>query len=229
MTTALDLLSRSQRLLGVYAIGESPSAEESQDSLSVLNAVLAETSNGAMVFAKTLDTIALSANVASITVGPSGTTITPRPVNVLPDSYIDISGTSYSLDLYDLQNYTSIDNKGDAGIPRGIFVLPNMPNITVTLWPIPSQAMTLNLWSDKLVASFPTLTTVMSLPPGYENALANMLAVELAPEYEVQPPPAVVAAAARGRRVLKRMNIQIPKLTLDVPGLNGIADWRSGG
>jgi hypothetical protein len=229
MTTALDLISRSLRMLGVYAAGENPSAEESQDSLSVLNALLAEASNGAMVSVKTLDTIALSANVSSITVGPSGTTITARPVNVLPDSYIDIAGTSYQLELFDLQNYSSIGNKGDIGIPQGIFVLPNMPNVSVTLWPVPSQAMTLNLWSDKLVASFPTLTTVMGLPPGYENALANMLAVEVAPEYEVQPPPAVLAAAARGRRVLKRSNVQVPKLALDVPGLNGVADWRAGG
>lgn len=228
MTTALDMISRSLRMLGVYAAGENPSAEESQDALAVLNALLAEVSNGAMVYAKTLDSIALTANQTSVTVGPSGATITARPVRVLSESYIDLSGASFPLSLLDLQQYNAIGVKADSGIPQGIYVQPDMPNITVTFWPIPSQAMTLRLWSDKMVTSFPALTTVMSLPPGYENALPSMLAVELSPEYEVPVPDAVEKAANRGRRVIKRTNVQIPKLTLDIPGMGGVVDWRSG-
>lgn len=215
-------------MLGVYATGENPSADESQDALAALNALLAEVSNGAMVYAKTLDVIALAASQTSVTVGPSGTTITARPVNVLPESYIVLSGVSYPLDVFTLQQYNSISVKATSGIPEGIYVQPDMPNITVTLWPVPSQAMTLNLWSDKQLASFPTLTTVVSLPPGYEAALPPMLAEEIAPEYELPVPDAVARLASRGRRVLKRTNLQIPSLSLDCPGIGRVADWRSG-
>lgn len=228
MTTALDIIKRSVRMLGVYATGEELSAQEAQDARSVLDALMGEVSNGAMIYAKTLDSIALSASVASITVGPSGTVITARPVRVLPESYIDLSGVSFPLQVLSLQEYTDIAVKASSGIPVGIYVQPDMPNVTVTLWPVPSQAMTLNLWSDKLVASFPSLTTVVSLPPGYENALAPMLAVELAPEYEIAVPDAVAKLAARGRRVIKRTNVQVPRLTLDIPGMGSPADWRSG-
>lgn len=228
MTTALDILKRSVRMLGVYATGENPSADESQDALAALNALLAEVSNGAMVYAKTLDVIALAASQTSVTVGPSGTTITARPVNVLPESYIVLSGVSYPLDVFTLQQYNSISVKATSGIPVGIYVQPDMPNVTITPWPVPSQAMTLNLWSDKVLASFPSLTTVVSLPPGYENGLPPMLAVQIASEYEVEPPASVVQAAMRARRVLKRTNLQVPRLVLDVPGCGYVADWRSG-
>lgn len=229
MTTALDLIKRSLRQLGVYSIGEDPSPEEANDALAVLNALLAEFGNGGLVYAKTLDSIALSANQASVTVGPSGSTITARPVNVLPESYIDLSGVSYPLSVLTLQEYNAIGVKADGGIPEGIWVQADMPNITVTFWPVPSQAMTLKLWSDKVVTTFPTLTTTVSLPPGYESGLPPMLAIELAPEYEVQPPAAVLASASRARRVLKRTNLQVPRMSLDVPGTCwGTGDWHSG-
>lgn len=228
MATALDVIKRSLRMLGVYAIAEDLSAEEAQDALAVLNALLAEVGNGALVYAKTLDAIPLAANQPSVTVGPSGSTITARPVRVLSESYITLSGVSYPLKVFTLQEYNSVAVKADSGIPAGIWVQPAMPNITVTPWPIPSQAMTLNLWSDKVVTSFPALTTTVSLPPGYENALPAMLAIEIAAEYEVEPPASVVLAAQRGRRVIKRTNLQVPRLTIDLPGMAGVADWRSG-
>lgn len=214
VTTALDIIKRAMRLLGVYSAGEDMSPEESSDALDVLNALLAEFSNGSMVYAKTLDTIALAANQASVTVGPTGSTVTSRPVRVLPESYVVLSGVSYPLSVLTLQDYDSIGLKTMTGIPRNLWVQADMPNVTVTMWPVPSEAMSLNLWSAKQFASFPSLTTSVSLPPGYENALPNLLAVEMAPEYEVQPPGAVLQAAARGRRILKRTNLQVPTLSL---------------
>lgn len=214
MTTALDIIKRSLRLLGVYAMGENPSPEESQDALAVLNALLSEFGNGDMVYAKTLDTISLSANQSSVTVGPSGTTVTTRPVRVLSESYVDISGVSYPLSVLTLAEYDSIALKASTGIPRFLWPQMNMPDATVTLWPVPSQAMTLKLWSDKVLPSLPGLTATISLPPGYENALSPLLAVEIAPEYEVPLSASLVQSAARARRVLKRTNMQVPTLSL---------------
>lgn len=223
MATALDIIKRSLRMLQVYSIGEQPSAEESQDCLTALNELMGTLSNGAMIYVKTLDTINLVASDPSITVGPTGDTVTLRPVRVLDESYITLSGVSYPLKLLTLQEYNDIGVKATAGIPVGIWVQPDMPNITITFWPVPSQAMTLNLWSDKLLSSFPTLTTTVTLPPGYEEGLAYILAVTIAPEYEVTPSNEVKAGASRSRRILKRTNFQVPKLRLDVPGM-----WRGG-
>jgi hypothetical protein len=80
----------------------------------------------------------------------------------------------------------------------------------VTPWPYPSEAMTVMLWSNKLVKSFPDLTTAIDLPPGYERALVFSLAEEIAPEYEVTPSAMVVSKAMQGRKNIKRINTQVP-------------------
>lgn len=230
MATALDVIKRSMRMLGVYSIGEDPSPEESQDSLTALNAFLGTMANSPqLIYAKTLDTINLAATVASVTVGPSGGTITTRPVEVLPESYIVLGGVSYPLGVWTLQQYNDIAVKATQGIPAGIWPQMDMPNITLTLWPVPSEAMTLNLWSNKQVTTFPTLTTTVTLPPGYEDMLAYLLAEAMAPEFEVEVPAAVLRGAGRARRVLKRTNLQVPRLSMPAVVVGGgYVDYRDG-
>lgn len=213
-TTALDILKRALRLLGVYAAGEEPSPEETTDGLASLNDLMDELSLGDMVYAKSLDQITLTANQPSVTVGPSGATVTTRPMEVLDDSYIVIGSQTYPLQVMTLQEYNDIGLKQQTSIPRGIWSQMDMPNITVTLWPVPNQTMTLMLWSQKALASFPTLTTAVSLPPGYKKALAYLLAIDIAPEYEVEPSALVLRGATNARRMIEAKNFEPPMLVL---------------
>lgn len=212
MTTALDLISRSLRLLGVYAKGEVPSPDETQDGLAVLNGLMASLSNTPLVYAKTLDTIPLTGGVASITVGPSGTTVTDRPVQVLDDSYVSTGSADYPLLVLTEQQYSDIPVKTTQGIPDGIYPRMNMPDVQLAFYPVPQSGLTLKLWSIKQLQTFPTLTTVASLPPGYEFALGYFLAEALAPEYDKPVPPEVKAQANRSRNSLALANLDVPML-----------------
>lgn len=229
MTTALDVIKRSMRLIEVYAIGEDPTADEAQDGLTALNALLGTYANSMIVYAKTLDVIPLVASQTSVTVGPTGTFVTTRPAKVLNESYIEYQGVSYPLTVLTLQEYNEIGVKANSGIPAGIWVLPNMPDITVTPFPVPSDAMTLNLWSNRRVTAFPTLTTVVTLPDGYEDFLAYMLAEAIAPEYGREPSATVVRLAGRARRALKRTNVEVPDLQMPygIPAPGYYQDWRT--
>jgi len=226
MTTALDIIKRAMRLNGTYSIGETPSAEESDDCLSALNGMVESMANeGLLIFAPTLNAITLSSGTAAYTVGPTGGTVTTRPIEVLDSSYIVYGGISYPLEILTIQDYNDIPLKTDAGdIPTHLYVLANMPDITVTCYPIPGATMTLNLWSNKLIQSFATLTDVVSLPPGYKRMLEYNLAIEIAPEFDAQLRPDVVQIAAASRRVLKRTNTKPPLLKLPY----GINRSRSG-
>jgi hypothetical protein len=143
---------------------------------------------------------------------PSGATVTTRPIAVSGDSYVLVDTTSWPLSIFTQHQYDGIPWKAQAGIPEGIWCQMDMPDITVTLWPVPSQSMTLKLWSTKLLASFPALTTVVSLPPGYEDGLAYLLAEAIAPEYEVEVPAAVLRGVQRARNTLTVF--EPPMLTL---------------
>jgi hypothetical protein len=227
--TALDIIKRAMRLIGVYAIGEDPTAAESQDGLAALNSLLASISNESLlVYARSKDAIALSAGQSSFTIGPTGTTASARPVKVLDESYVEFGGVSYPLQVLTLAQYNDIAIKTLSSIPQALYVQADMPDATVHLWPQPSEAMTLNLWSDKLVTSFPSLTTVVSLPPGYDRLLAFALAIDLAPEYEREPSQTVIRQAMAARRVLKRTNTEVPQLDMPygVPNRRGFRDIR---
>jgi hypothetical protein len=228
-TTALTLIKRALRLLGVYSKGEDPDPDEAQDGLSALNALMGSLANeGLLVHARSLDEIALSAGTASLSVGPSGDTITDRPVKALPESYIELGGVSYPLEVLTLAQYNAIGVKDTQGIPRGIYAQMDMPDATVYLYPVPSEAMTLKLWSEKQIASFGSLTTEVHLPPGYDRMLAFLLAIDLAPEFQTEPPAAVIRGAATARRSLKRTNAEVPQLDMPrgVPGNVGFRDIR---
>jgi hypothetical protein len=227
--SALDIIKRAMRLLGVYAIGEDPSAEEAQDGLSALNALMDSLSNSPLlVFARTEDEIAIAAGTATLTVGPSGDTVTDRPVRVLGSSYYEIGGVSYPLDLLTLDQFNAIGDKTTTGLPTAMYAQMGMPDATVYLWPVPEQAVTLHLWSDKQFNTFDSLTEEVSLPPGYNRMLAFLLAIDLAPEFQVDPPPAVIRGAAAARRALKRTNLEVPVLDIPagVPGSPGFRDIR---
>ena len=231
MTTALDIIKRSMRLLGVYSIGEQPSPDESADSLLALNAMLDSWSTeNLFVYAKTLNQITLSANVGSYTVGPSGGTITSRPVEVSSASYVEYSGVSYPLSFATLNDYNQIPVKAlVAGIPNTMYVLPNMPDVTLQLWPLPSATMTLNLWSNKVLQSFASLTDTITLPPGYERALAYCLAEEIAPEFGADITPGIQLKANQSRKVIKRANTEVPRLSMPygVPMGRGFVNYRN--
>lgn len=231
MTTALDIVKRSMRLLGVYSIGETPSADEVADSLRALNAMLDSMANeNLFVFAKTLDVVPLVANDGVYTVGPTGDVITSRPVEVSSASYIDYLGVSYPLRVDTLNDFNSIPVKAlIAGIPQELYVLPNYPNITLNLWPVPSQTMTLNLWSNKLIQSFANATDVLTLPPGYERMLGYCLAEEMAPEFDVVVSADIKQKAAHARKVIKRTNTEVPRLSMPygVPAGRGYVNYRN--
>lgn len=230
MTTARDLIKRSLRQLGVYTIGEDPSDDEAQDGLEALNAMLDSwATENLFVYAKTLDVVPLIAGQQTFTIGPTGTVVSTRPVTIDASSYILYQNVSYQLLKWTDEDYQEISVKTqNAGIPCGFWPLMNMPNVTVTLWPIPSATMSMYLWSDKPITSFPDLTTNVVLPPGYERALVYSLSEEIAPEYEVAIPISVIAKASKARKNLKRINTQVPVMEMPygVPSSTMYYDWR---
>ena len=73
MTTPYDIISRALKDIGALAAGESPSAEDAQDSFDMLNDMCAQWSNeNMMVFYKTEIIFQTVQNTVQYTLGPSG-------------------------------------------------------------------------------------------------------------------------------------------------------------
>lgn len=231
MTSALDLITSSMRLATILASGETPTADEAIDGLKSLNDILENWSLERLsVWQIDNATLALTVGQASYTVGAGGNLNITRPVRVGASSFVRVSGADFPVEQWGMPEYDAVAVKDIGGIPQRLVYLNEYPLGQIFLYPVPSQAMTLNLSFDRVLTFPVTLSTQLAFPPGYEKALRYTLATNLAPEYGVQPPPAVAAIAATSKGDLKRAN-KVRVLSAFDPMLQadtGFAYWQRG-
>lgn len=209
MSTAGDQINRALRLLGVLAEGETPSAETSNDALVVLAQMLDSWSTERLsVYALQDQSFTWPANQSSRTVGPSGDFVGNRPVRVLDSTYfVDSGGTSQPVQIVNVDQYNAVSVKDTtSSYPSMLYVNNTMPNATLTVYPVPSEALTLHLSSVSELSQPASLTTELVFPPGYQRTFAYNLACELAPEFGVEPSPTVSRIAMTSKRNIKRIN-----------------------
>lgn len=213
-STALDSIKRAMRLLGVYAIGEEPTADEAQDCLTALNAMLDSfATNKVSIYAPTLDSITWPGGTQSMTIGPSGTVVTTRPVQVLSATYFELQGISYPLVPITIDEYNLIALKTmSSDISQYIYYNPDFPDATIKLFPVPGAQLSLKLWSNKQIIDIPALTTQLDLPPGYKDFIDFNLAEQIAPEFQVPVPPQVAKRAMLARKAVAKVNFVPQKL-----------------
>lgn len=206
--TVLELITGSLRLLGVVAEGENPSNESAADALESLNLLLDSWGLGACVHSTQTQEISWPSGTASLSVGPSGDVVGERPISVLPSTYYNDGDLDSPLFLVDEREYHALALKDLGAPPHSLWVNYTYPDVILTLYPVPTEALTLYLRSNVAIDRATALTQTLVLPTGYNRALKHELAIELAPEYGVEPSPTLQRRAWHAVRVVKRTNMK---------------------
>lgn len=198
MTTALGIIKSAMKKSGILTKTETPTSDESADALETLNEMLSSWSNDGMtVYARTLESFAITPSVGSYTIGSGGDFDTARPVKIV-SAYIRDGGIDYPLTLITDEAYAKISYKSQAATyPTYINFDNNFPLSTIKFYPVPTSG-TLYLLSEKELSAF-TLNQTVSLPSGWKRALVYNLAMELAPEYGQRTPDEVVLLAKQSK------------------------------
>lgn len=220
MATALDLLTRSLRLLGVVAAGEAPRAEDAQDALTVLNDMLdAWQLEQLLVYGLDRALFALSPSVSSYTIGVGATWNTPRPVRIERASLIDVTVAptlEVPMQVLNTDQYQEIALKGTTSTwPRWLYYDRAYPLGHVVLWPVPTLANQIALYLWHQLSQIPLTSTVVDLAPGYRRCVMYNLAVELAPDFGVQPSSLVLDMADQSKHQIKVMNYVPPLMAVE--------------
>lgn len=203
MTTALDIITKALQKNGVLVKSETPASDEADDALDTLNAMISAWSNDSMfIYARTEDNFPLIAGTATYSIGTSQTFNTTRPMELV-SSYVRQGTTDYNLTNIPDETYYGIIDKSTRSIPRFINYTNGFPIATIKLWPVPDTSYTIYMLTEKELSAF-TLNQVVSLPPGWEQALIYNLAVLLAPEYGQPLDKGVVEIAERSMGAIKR-------------------------
>jgi len=207
--TAGDQINRALRLLGILADGETPSASMSQDALTAFDQMVDSWNTERLsVFCTQDQVFTWPASQISRTLGPTGDFVGLRPVLMDDATYFKApNGVSYGIKFINQQQYDGIAVKNvTSTYPQVCWVNMGFPDITLTVYPMPTQELEWHFVSVQELDKPATLDTVLHFPPGYMRAFTYNLAMEIAPEYGVEPAPQIQRIAMTSKRNLKRIN-----------------------
>jgi len=208
--TAGDQINGALRLIGMLAEGEEPSAATANDSLTALNQMIDSWNTERLsVYATQDQVLSWPSGFKERSLGPTGDFIGLRPILVDDSTYFrdPASGISYGIKLINQQQYNGIAVKTvTSTYPQVMWVNMEYPNITMTIYPVPTKLLEFHLVSVKELTQPAQFSTQLAFPPGYMRAFKYNLACELAPEFGVEPSPTVARIAMTSKRNLKRIN-----------------------
>jgi len=209
-TTAGDQINAALRLIGQLAEGETPSAETSQDALAALNQMIDSWSIERLAVFSTQDQVfTWPANTATRTLGPSGNFVGNRPVLIDDSTYFrdPATGVSFGLQLINQKQYNGIALKTvTSTYPQMMWVNMTFPDIEMTVYPVATKSLEFHIVSVEELTQPAMLNTVLAFPPGYLRCFKYNLAMEIANEFGVEPPPQVQRIAMTSKRNIKRIN-----------------------
>ncbi len=223
--TGRDAVTASLRLIGAIAPGESITASEATDGLSALNRMLGSWSNESLlIHAKVRSEHTLTANDGIYSIGTGANFNTTRPIQIEEAAIQVVAATpDYEIPIQiirSVQEWAAVTSKfSTSEIPQYLYAEGTFPNDTLNLYPIPTVANKLVLYSQKPLTEL-TLDGDVELPPGYDEAIIYNGSVRLAPEYGKAVTAEVMQIAMDSKANIKRTNHKPRYLQCD-PALLG--------
>jgi hypothetical protein len=226
MTTAAEIIDLSFRAAGIFGVGQTPLADNVQTALRALNMMIGQWNRNRWLIYHLIDTSKGATGALSYTVGPTGDFNIPRPERLeyayfrqtvqSPNNPID-----YPLQILESrEDYSAISIKSLNSFPLYAFYDSAYPLANLFVWPVPSNLYEIHIVTKAILTTFANTTTVVNLPPEYEEALYTNLAVRLCPLFQVDCPPDVKDLARAAQNTIENANTQIPRLRMPA-GLNG--------
>jgi hypothetical protein len=239
--TGLDLISQAGRLIGVLASGETFSSTEANDGFNSLNLMLDSWSapgERLMIYNLTENDFTLVPNQQKYQWGTGAPDINAtRPTKIVNASLrqqYGVQNFDLPIAIIDNDQWNAILVKlTPSTIPLYLYPEYTYPYVTFQLWPYPSSANTLVLYSFQPLTQLASLTTTLSFPSGYAEMMLYNLACRMAPSYgrPLAAIPEVVQMAAQLKGKIKRSNSTTHLLACDealLPVRAGF-NWLTGG
>lgn len=234
--TGQSLITTAFQTLGVYAPQDTPSAEDTETALFVLQELIDSWVIENLTWLTTdrhvYPLVAGQGGLPDIaptsspyTLGPGGnfdTGTLPRPAEidaanlllVLPNQTTRIPLSIMTDMAYFSQPVPELSTQ----LPTALYYNPTDPLGQVYLWPVPdTSANSLELLFGTQTATFASLNVAYTAPPGYAKAFRLELSKALIPFFAVPPTrtTVVLAQAEEAMASLKAKNVKMSDLSID--------------
>ena len=222
--------------IGVLADGESPTSTMENDAFNTLNNMIDSFSNEELfIFSILRETFTLNQGQQTYQWGTGAPDFNSSRPQMVMNGQIQLVGSNpiaeKPLDQLNQSEYAAIIVKTiQSTVPLYFYNDNAYPYANINFWPVPQVSLTVALNSWKPIADFATITTAVSLPPGYAECLIYNLAIRLAPDYGAVIREDVLALAIASKENIKRMNIKPQHLSSDAALLQprGAWNWLTG-
>ena len=217
MPSALDLIQGAFELIQVYSPGETALDPDYARGFSRLNQMINSWSNESLTTYAILEQNApLVVGQNFYTIGPGGDFNMTRPIRVVYGpgaAYImDTNNNRYPVNVIPRDQWNQIWNlvSVTSNLPSTMFYDPQFPLGVIGIFPQPNTSSITLFWDSYLqIARFPSLAAQLQLPPGYEKAIEENLALIIAPVFPTAVvSPGLIEAAAISKGNVKRSNIR---------------------
>jgi hypothetical protein len=222
MATARDLITLSLKDAGIVGVGQTANAEDINDGLTRLNAMIAQWSRRRWLVYHLVDVVFTATGALSYSIGIGGDIPANRPDQIESAFFRQTVGSIPNQVDYPLfilpsrENYNMIALKTLQSFPQYLFYDSGWPLGNVFIWPVPTSLYEVHLSLKATLQQVSNLTDVINFPPEYEEALRLNLSVRLRVAYQMSPDPGLNALAKVALNTIKNSNAQIP--TLQLPG-----------
>lgn len=220
-TTPNDIITLALKTANVTGVGQTPSAEDLNDSFNLLNMMLAQWQRKRFLVYGLTTTSLTATGATSYTVGTGGNFNIPRP-NRIESAYIRLlNNTATPVDNYleilkSQDDYNRLSLKQLNAYPRYAFYDQANPLGNLFIWPVPNNTYAIFISTLTQLQQFVTTADIIVLPPEYKAAIMWNLVLELYPFYGVPPNPMVIQKAEASLSAISDANVQIPQLNLPV-------------
>lgn len=213
MSTVRDLISDSMSAVGALGQGDVLNDADAELCLRRFQRMLGSWANENLTcYDATEGTITLVAGTPSY----STTLLSAgRPVSVA-SVYLSLNGIDYGCDEISEADYDATAYKAATGLPGYYYFDTAFPDGAFYFYPTPSDAYVAHVKGRYPLASTVTLNTTLSLPEGYEAALCDNLAIDIAASFGASPGEMLVRSALNSKSRLRVTNYAPYELT--IPG-----------
>ena len=229
-TSALQIIRPALRKIGAIDATETPDAEQTAVALECLNGLIDSWQvQSATAINSVEKVVTLAANTTSMTIGPGLTVDIERPFRV-ESCYARIHNIDRPVHVVSKQQYDQVVLK-DLGTswPEMLWYDGGIPTGNLYFWPRANAGVEVHITLLRYVAAFDDANDSQELPQGHKRALTLALAVEVAPEFALEPSNSLQKQAALAYRSITRANYQVPELDGETRVQARLGQFLSGG
>jgi hypothetical protein len=223
--TVKELIQDSLTMLMVYSPDTVLTALESNTAIRALNGLIESLNNENLIInAVTKEDFTLVGGQDAYTWGTGGDFNSARPtvIKACTAAVTSVSGNvDFPVPIIQYDSYAVIKMKTlQTNYPQYVYADGGYPLNTLYFYPVPSSAVPVTIYSYKSLPEFTNSSDPIVFPTGYYRMFVALLAIELAPSYQVAASQSIIDIATQAKQNVMLTNKKILTMQTD-PALVG--------